>query len=188
MSRAYIHEVGLYGVVQGQSPSPQRTALIYECLVSCTKTLSEMLELSLDEMADWGIMEWRSLNLVAMLSTKSSIILDSSYCSPESSSKATWLGKCLDTLSSRAKELHRMAGSPRGQEHFLHRMSTDWTNLKNYHQSFLQKSLAQAFPNQQQSVQPALQAFEFPGDVDPFNDMFWLGIESEAAMTASFQT
>ncbi|KAK4945618.1 hypothetical protein LTR10_015237 [Elasticomyces elasticus] len=183
--RAYIHEVGLYGVQQGQTPSITRTSIIYECFDSSMKALSSIVELSLDEMADWGVMDWRQLNLVIMLCTKSSIILDSAYASLESSQRADWLAKCLDTLCLQARELHRtaVAGDPQAQEkdHFLKRLATEWHNVKTYYQNCVQRNLPQ--PQQipiglqpAPAIQQGLQTLDFPFDVDPFNDMYWFGL------------
>ncbi|KIX09385.1 uncharacterized protein Z518_00464 [Rhinocladiella mackenziei CBS 650.93] len=111
--RAYIHEVGLYGLLQGQTPSVTRISIIYECFVSAMKYLSEVLELTLDDMADWTSLDWRALNFCIMLCTKSSIILDattfgSGGAGPEASQRAAWLYKCLDTLCMRTRELRRL--------------------------------------------------------------------------------
>ena len=149
------------------------------------KALSVSVELSLDEMGDWGVMEWRQLNLAVMLCTKSSIILDSAYPGPESSQRADWLAKCLDTLCLQARELHRtaVAGDPQAQEqdHFLKRLATEWQNVKSYYLNCVQRNLPQ--PQQVSvglqpapAVQQGLQTLDFPFDVDPFNDMYWFGL------------
>ncbi len=228
--RAYVHEVGLYGLLQGQTPSLTRISLIYECFTSATAALADSLDQSLDDMADWGVVDWRSLNLAVMLSTKASIVLDAAGATPrnESSQRAAWLGKTLDTLCARVRELHRLAvgigedDAGGGPDHFLKRMATEWTNVKIYYQSCIQKCLSQAMaaaatgqttnppqPHQPQPQHPhsqpqqtslqqpqpphpqsslPLQPMEFPFEVDPFNDMFWLGFaESEALLNNNFQ-
>jgi len=209
-SRAYIHEVGLYGLVQGQTPSVTRISIIYECFSASMKDLSDILELSLDEMSEWGVMDWRQLNLAVMLCTKSSIILDSTYYGGvESSQRASWLAKCLETLCHRAKALHEMAmagagASPGHQEkdHFLKRIANEWSNVKIYHQNCVQRNQPQPQPQEQAQVtmhpghqsqpqpqppslqQGLLQSSDFPFDVDAFNDMYWFGLgDGEASST-----
>lgn len=193
--RAYIHEVGLYGVTQGQIPSITRTSIIYECLDASMKVLSSVLEMSDDELADWGVMEWRQLNLAVMLCTKSSIILDSAYPSPESSQRAGWLAECLDTLCLRTRELHRIAidadGDPQAQnqDHFLKRLATEWQNVKACHQNCVLRNLPQ--PQQMPMgnppapvMQQGLQTLDFPFNVDPFNDMYWFGLADTTDVAA----
>ncbi len=153
-----------------------------------------------------------------MLCTKSSIILDSTYyCGVESSQRASWLAKCLDTLCHRAKELHEMAmagacASPGHQDrdHFLKRIANEWSNVKIYHQNCVQRNQPQPqtqlqpqgqtqtqtkvtmhpspYQPQQLSLQQGLlQSSDFPFDVDAFNDMFWFGL-GEAEASSTFTT
>src|ERR1700761_887250 len=65
-SRGYMHEVGLYGLLQGQTPSVIRVSILYECFNSIMKYLSCVLENALDEMGDWTSLDWRSLNFAIM--------------------------------------------------------------------------------------------------------------------------
>ncbi|KAK5219651.1 hypothetical protein LTR72_008035 [Exophiala xenobiotica] len=219
-SRAYIHEVGLYGLVQGQPPSVTRISIIYECFSASMKDLSDILELSLDDMSEWGVMDWRQLNLAVMLCTKSSIILDSTYdCGVESSQRASWLAKCLDTLCQRARELHGMAMTGAGagassspeqdKDHFLKRIANEWSNVKIYHQTCVQRNQpppqaqaqAQTQPQAQVTMHPnhqaqppslqqqgLLQSSDFPFDVDAFNDVYWFGLADAEASSSTFTT
>jgi hypothetical protein len=207
--------------VQGQTPSVTRISIIYECFSASMKDLSDILELSIDEMSEWGVMDWRQLNLAVMLCTKSSIILDSTYdCGAESSERASWLAKCLDTLCHRARELHGMAmagagacassGQEQDKDHFLKRIANEWSNVKIYHQTCVQRNhpqpqaqsrppQAQAtmHPNHQAQPQPQppslqqqglLQSSDFPFDVDAFNDVYWYGLGDAEASSSTFTT
>jgi len=179
-SRAYIHEVGLYGLVQGRTPSVTRISIIYECYSASMKHLSRAVEVPLDEMSRWGIMEWRQLNLSLMLCAKSSIVLDSTYCTVESSQRANWLGKCLDTLTARAKELYLMTvgNMPAGQDHdhFLKRIANEWSNAKACIRTCVQQN--QPDPQISTSTQQyqALMSWDSSFDFDSFNDAYWLGM------------
>ncbi|KIW70790.1 hypothetical protein PV04_03030 [Phialophora macrospora] len=196
--RGYIHEVGLYGLLQGQTPSVTRISILYECFNATMKYLSVVLETALDDMIDWTSIDWRALNFGIMLSTKSSIILDSAYVSAEASQRAVWLGKCLDTLSLRAQELHRMKGEK--CSYFL-KLAHEWTNIKMYHQNTIQRTLSAttaANTTQHPQQQPPLSAqaqqqstgvtfMETAFDVDPFNELFWAGFgESEPSLTGIY--
>ncbi|KIW20641.1 hypothetical protein PV08_01218 [Exophiala spinifera] len=156
---AFIHEVGLYGLSLGKTPSVTRIALIYECHTASMKVLSENVELSLEEMSQWGVMEWRQLNLCVMLSARSSIILDSTCYTVESSHRATWLQKCLDTLCQRINELHLMSvggssSQAQKQDHFFKRIATDWTNIKTCYQNCVQRNQIHQQQQQQQQQTP----------------------------------
>ncbi|KAK5239132.1 hypothetical protein LTR40_014815, partial [Exophiala xenobiotica] len=132
------------------------------------KDLSDILELSLDDMSEWGVMDWRQLNLAVMLCTKSSIILDSTYDGGvESSQRASWLAKCLDTLCQRARELHGMAMTGAGagassspeqdKDHFLKRIANEWSNVKIYHQTCVQRNQPPPQAQAQAQTQPQAQ-------------------------------
>ncbi|EXJ66186.1 uncharacterized protein A1O5_10802 [Cladophialophora psammophila CBS 110553] len=192
--RAYMREVGLYGLLQGQAPSVARVSIIYDCFNSTMKYLSSVLECPLDEMADWTALDWRSLNFIIMLSTKSSIILDSAYVSTEASQRAAWLGKCLDTLCLRAQELHRLKTESCS---YFQKISTEWANMKVYHQNCLQRSLpsSTAANGAQMSTQLATQEHQpchvpyvdNAFDLDPFNELFWAGFaDSEPGLGGVF--
>ncbi|ETI23719.1 hypothetical protein G647_05524 [Cladophialophora carrionii CBS 160.54] len=190
-SRGYIHEVGLYGLLHGQAPSVTRLSILYDCFNATVKYLSCVLENGLDDMVDWTSLEWRALNFGIMLSTKSSIILDSAYVSMEASQRAAWLGKCLDTLCLRAQELHRMKGEK--CSYFL-KLAHEWANIKMYHQNTIQRALS-ATTAQQQSHLSAQTQQQTAGvsfmdnafDVDPFNELFWAGFgDSEPGMTGMY--
>ncbi|OCT50482.1 hypothetical protein CLCR_07438 [Cladophialophora carrionii] len=190
-SRGYIHEVGLYGLLHGQAPSVTRLSILYDCFNATVKYLSCVLENGLDDMVDWTSLEWRALNFAIMLSTKSSIILDSAYVSMEASQRAAWLGKCLDTLCVRAQELHRMKGEK--CSYFL-KLAHEWANIKMYHQNTIQRALS-ATTAQQQSHLSAQTQQQTAGvsfmdnafDVDPFNELFWAGFgDSEPGMTGMY--
>ncbi|KAJ9603318.1 hypothetical protein H2200_012096 [Cladophialophora chaetospira] len=192
-SGGYIHEVGLYGLLQGQTPSVTRISILYECFNATMKYLSCIMESSLDDMIDWTSLDWRALNYAIMLSTKASIILDSAYVSTEASQRAAWLGKCLDTLCLRAQELNRLKGDK--CSYFL-KLAHEWANVKTYHQNCIQKSLASTSrPRQstlQQQSQPSMQVdqqttsvpyLDNAFDVDPFSELFWAGFgDSEAGI------
>jgi len=189
--RAYIHEVGLYGLLQGQIPSLTKISIIYECFTAAMKFLSDALELSLEEMTGWTNLDWRSLNFAVMLCTKSSIILDSSYPGNGRSERAEWLDKCLGTLCLRAKELHLMVGAPVGQDQYFRRLSTDWANLKLYYQNCMQRNLPQASAtaaNPASTMQPGFQSLDGQLDMDVFNDMFWTSYgDTEGMLSNIFQ-
>ena len=148
-------------------------------------------------MAGWTSLDWRALNFGIMLSTKSSIILDTAYASAESSQRAAWLGKCLDTLCLRAQELHRLKGDD--CSYFL-KLAHDWTSIKTFHQSCIQRTSASSAtvttaqhqqqpvpaPNQQQQTSNIAYA-ETLFDIDPFNEVFWAGFrDTEAGMAAMY--
>ncbi|EXJ80913.1 hypothetical protein A1O3_07201 [Capronia epimyces CBS 606.96] len=213
MSRAYIHEVGLYGLLQGQTPSATRISIIYECYTSSMRFLSDVLDLSLDDMADWTSMDWRYLNLAVMLCTKSSIILDSAQCATEASQGAAWLYKCLDTLCVRVKELHRQSGAPPAQDHGLKRMAGEWSAIKVYHQTCIHRNLSQTGPTSASggvnangnptanasanagvavgaNIHAPIQQFFDNGvfEMDPLNDIFWTGFtDADGSMNNMFQ-
>ncbi|EXJ62419.1 hypothetical protein A1O7_02854 [Cladophialophora yegresii CBS 114405] len=194
-SRCYIHEVGLYGLLHGQAPSVTRLSILYDCFDATMKYLSCVLENGLDDMVDWTSLEWRALNFGIMLSTKSSIILDSAYVSMEASQRAAWLGKCLDTLCLRAHELHRMKGEK--CSYFL-KLAHEWANIKMYHQNTIQRALPAptvantAQQQSQLSVQTQQQNagmsfMDSAFDVDPFNELFWAGFgDSEPGMAGMY--
>jgi hypothetical protein len=174
-----------------------RVSILYECFNATVKYLSVVLETALDDMIDWTSLDWRALNFGIMLSTKSSIILDSAYASTESSQRAAWLGKCLDTLCLRAQELHRMKGEK--CSYFL-KLAHEWANIKMYHQNTIQRTLSAttAANTAQQPQQSHLAAqtqqqstgvtfVENAFDVDPFNELFWAGFgDSEPALTGIY--
>lgn len=206
--RAHVHEVGLYGLLQGQTASVTRVSIIYECFNSAMRLLSNILDLSLDEMADFTSIDLRSLNFAVMLSTKSSIILDSAYCSTEASQRAAWLDRCLDTLCLRTKELIRLSGASQSKDNYYRKLSADWTNVKAYHQSCIQRGLAHAASSSSSSTTaatasasasasaatsmpaPSHQVVPFldnPLDMDPFTEFFWTGVaESEVPLNPIF--
>ncbi|OAL18055.1 hypothetical protein AYO22_11071 [Fonsecaea multimorphosa] len=139
---AYIHEVGLYGHMQGQHLSFTRVSIIYECFSSASSYLSHVLDFSLETMADWTCLDWRSVNFTVMLSTKCSIILNSnpSWATSDTSRRAALLDKYIDTLCSRLNEFQSLA--PTGLynhkgNHFA-KLVSDWKNVKAYHQKWLQ--------------------------------------------------
>lgn len=151
LSWSYLHEVGLYGLLQGQTPSVTRISLIYECFTSAIDYLADVLNTSVSEMSDWTSLDWRTVNFAVMLSVRSSIILDSAYVSPEASQKADWLDKCLDTLCLRTRELHRLilereGGGPDANErdHYFRKIASDWANVKSYHQNCMQRTTGMA--------------------------------------------
>lgn len=185
-SRSYLHEVGLYGLLQGQSPSVTRVSILYECFNATMKFLSFLLENGLDEMEDWTSLDWRALNFGIMLSTKSSIVLDAAYVSTEASQRAAWLGKCLDTLCLKAQELHRLKGDKCS---YFMKIAHEWANVKMYHQNCIQRNLSPAMtastsqqhqslsapPQQQQASTNNASYMESAFDLDPFNELFWAG-------------
>ena len=195
-NRGYLHEVGLYGHLQGKTPSVTRVSILYECFNAIMKYLSCVIENSLDDMIDWTSLDWRSLNFGIMLSTKSSIVLDSAYVSTEASQRAAWLGKCLDTLCLRAQELHRMKGDKCS---YFQKLAHEWTNVKIYHQNCIQRTLSSTSgqsaiqPQSQPPAEVQQQANNVPFldaafDVDPFSELFWAGFgDSEVAMTGIYQ-
>jgi hypothetical protein len=179
-----VHEVGVYGLLQGKAPPISRVSIIYECLNYVTKYLESTLNLSLEDMADWTTMDWRSLNFGIMISTKSSIILDSAYLSTEASQCAEWLERCIDTFCLRARELHNQTGN---ESSLFQKMSVDWAQMKIYHHSCVQRSLvsgetmtaASSLPHQSHGQQ---QYVGLPPDpesshiqLEPFNELFWSG-------------
>ncbi|KIX96703.1 uncharacterized protein Z520_07422 [Fonsecaea multimorphosa CBS 102226] len=191
---AYMREVGLYGLLQGQVPSATRVSIIYDCFNCAMKYLSSVLESSLDEMADWTTLDWRALNFLILLSTKSSIILDSAYVSTEASQRAAWLGKCLDTLCQRAQELHRLKTD--GCSYFQ-KISNEWANMKIYHQNCLQRSLSSSTGANSAQLSTQLPAQQHQTSsvpyldngfcVDPFNELFWAGFaDSEQGLSNVF--
>jgi len=190
-----MHEVGLYGLLQqGQAPSTVRLSIVFECFDATMKCFSLVLDTPLEEMADWTVLDWRSLNFGIMLSTKSSIILDSAYVSMEATQRVAWLGKCLDTLCSRALELHQLQGK---ECSWFSKLAHDWENVKVYHQNCIHKALQSATTaiTTQHQPQLSVQASQQPTGVqymdnaylDPFNEMFWAGFaESDQAMNGLF--
>ncbi|OAL30291.1 hypothetical protein AYO20_08769 [Fonsecaea nubica] len=180
--RSYMREVGLYGLLQGQVPSATRVSIIYDCFNGIMKFLSLALESSLEDLADWTAVDWRSVNFAIMLSTKSSIILDSAYASTEASQRAAWLDKCLDTLCQRAQELHRLKNDDCS---YFQKLANEWANMKIYHQNCLQRSLSSSngtnsvqlptqLPAQQQHA-ATVAYLDSAFGMDPFNDLFWAG-------------
>ncbi|OAP61373.1 hypothetical protein AYL99_03576 [Fonsecaea erecta] len=205
-SKAYMREVGLYGLLQGQVPSATRVSIIYDCFHCTMKYLSTVVDCPLDEMADWTALDWRAMNFLIMLSTKSSIVLDSAYVSTEASQRAAWLGKVLDMLCERAQELHRLKNDSCS---YFQKISNEWANMKTYHQSCLQRSLSSSTatnnaqlstqlppppPQQQQQHQQQHQHqhistpyVDTAFGMDPFNEMFWAGFaESEPGLGGVF--
>ena len=194
-NRAYIHEVGLYGLLQGQAPSVTRISIVYECFSATMKYLSGLLENAFDEMADWTSLDWRSINFAIMLSTKSAVILDSAYVSAETSQRAAWLGKCLDTFCLRAQELHRMRGD---ECSYFQKLAHEWANVKLYHQNCIQRALQSTTSTSTAQLQSQLPAqapqqntgFQYMDnafDMDPFNELFWAGFaETEQGMNGLF--
>jgi hypothetical protein len=134
-------------------------------------------------MADWTSLDWRALNFAIMLSTKSSIILDSAYASAEASQRAAWLGKCLDTLCLRAQELNRLKGE---ECSYFNKLAQDWANVKSYYQNCTQRTFSASTTVNTTQRQPQLPAqtqqptsnaayMDATFDVDPFNELFWAG-------------
>jgi hypothetical protein len=167
--------------------SVTRVKFIYECYTASMKYLSKAVEVPVEEMGLWGIFEWRQLNLVLMLCAKSVLVLDSTYCTVESSERATWLGKCLDTLAARAKELHVMTARnlphDQTQAHFLDRMANDWSNIKTYFRTCVQSNQPEPpsqisatttmVPSNLQQYLP-IATTEISFDFDAFNEAYWL--------------
>ncbi len=195
-NRGYLHEVGLYGLLQGQTPSVTRISILYECFNAIMKYLSCVIENSLDDMIDWTSLDWRSLNFGIMLSTKSSIILDSAYVSTEASQRANWLGKCLDTLCLRAEEIHRLKGDKCS---YFQKLAHEWANIKTYHQNCIQRTLSSTsgqsviHPQSEPPAEIQQQTNNVPFldtafDVDPFSELFWAGFgDSETGVTGIYQ-
>ncbi|OAP64207.1 hypothetical protein AYL99_00179 [Fonsecaea erecta] len=151
IGRAYIHEVGLYGNIQGQPLSLTRMSIICECLSSASRYLSHVLDCSLEHMADWTCSDWRSINFIVMLSTKCSIILNSnpSWATSDTSQRAAWLDKCIDTLCSRLNEFQSLA--PAGLNYYegnhFEKLISNWKDVKAYHQRWIRGiSLSEAAP------------------------------------------
>ena len=173
MGRAYIHEVGLFGLLQGQTPSITHISLLFECFTSVQSYLSQVTELPVEEIAKWPSMDWRALNLAVMLGTKSSLVLDSPCTTPESAARVNWLCDCLDTLCLRTKELYQITGSAPDQNHYFRRASTDWSTVKKCYQAGIQAQPAVT------GVLPSrgLQSTTNYPNFDTLNDLSWAGIE-----------
>jgi hypothetical protein len=200
-----VNEVGLYGLLQGQAPSVIRISIMYECFNAVLKFLACALENTLEDMADWTAVEWRSLNFAIMLSIKTSIILNSAYVNSEGAQQAAWLGKCFDTMVVRAQEMHKLRGS---QCSYFMKLAHEWANMKMYHQNCIQRHqpfasvttgapsskahIQQQIPTpmqqQQQPPPPASnQYFDAAFDLDPFSELFWGGFgDTEPGMSGMF--
>lgn len=134
LARTYILEVGLYHLLEGQKPSADRIEILLQCFDTTKEYLNAVLSLATESMTGWNCMDWRSLNYALMVNSRSATIIDSfCYCS-ESSRRAEWIDHCYDTLCNRVIGLGGMADL--AQDHFLVRLSEDWSNAKShYHQS-----------------------------------------------------
>ena len=182
MGRAYIHEVGLFGLLQGQTPSMTRISLLFECFTSVQSYLGQVIELSVEEMAKWPSLEWRALNLSIMLGTKSSLILDSPCNTADSAARVDWLCDCLDTLCLRTTALYQMTGAAPDQDHYFRRASTDWSNVKKYYQAGIQAQRAASGLLASQAQQTSA---TYP-NLDTLNDLSWAGLDNFENWSDSF--
>ena len=129
LARTYFLEVGLYNLLEGQTPSVGRIEILLECFNTTKDYLNAVLNLPADSMTDWIYMDWRSLNYALMVNSRSATVLDSfCYCN-DSIQRAAWLDSCYDALCSRVRLLER--GMVTSTENcFFARLSVDWANAK----------------------------------------------------------
>lgn len=174
--RAALYEPGLYGLLEGESPSLARITMIYECFISSMEYLSMCLKISLKEMTDWTSLDWRCLNCMVMLALRSSIILETCSPSIEESQRAASLDKCLGTLYHRIEELQLLVGVTLHQDNYFRKLSADWANAKAYHERCVRKNLNQATSSialTPMTSQPDSQFVDNQFDMNVFNDFLY---------------
>lgn len=188
--RAFIYEVGLYGLLEGQKPSITRISMIFECLNASMSFLTSAVEDSLQEMTDWTSIEWRALNFAVMLSTRSSIILECSSATIPQSSYAAQLDRYLDIVCARAKELQQMAESMKNYENCFKRYATDWSSVRSLRQKCIQQHnnhIAATSTSGPMASQIDFQPYDQQMfDINVFSDQFWTGFGEQENMPASF--
>ena len=141
LAQTYILEIGLYHLLEGQTPSVDRTEILLQCFDTTKEYLDAVLSLVAESLTGWNCMDWRSLNYALMVNSRSATIIDSfCYCS-ESSRRGEWLDHCYDTLCSRVRRLGGVADL--AEDHFLTRLSMDWTNAKSHYHHSVDHALTQ---------------------------------------------
>ena len=142
MCKAYIHEVGLYNLLQGQAPSIARIEIIVECFTAAKEYLTSVLDVRLSEMTEWTCLDWRTLNFAVMVSSRAATILDSFCYSNDSIPRAAWIDHCFDSLSNRIRMLRSMMTS--NQDHYFECVAAGWLHAKLYYHQGVNQALAQA--------------------------------------------
>lgn len=145
--RTYIHEVGLYNLLQGQTPSVARIDMLLELFNSTKDYLDNICAVAPKEMPEWSSLDWRMVNYAILVNSRSAMILDTfCYCG-DSIQRGQWMESCYSNLCGTTRKLLRTASL--GEQHLLERLTADWTSLK----ASYQRSVQQAIPQNSNAVQ-----------------------------------
>jgi hypothetical protein len=178
MVAAYIHEVGLYGTLQGQPPSATRIGIMFECLASIRQYISNVLTISTEAMSHWTAMHWRALNYSIMLTARISVTLNSAEPNTESSMRLDRIITCLDELIMRTRSIHEMTRTPEGSSHFFQQLSDGWDTIRSWLRVVRERASAQAAQIQStrtfEGINPGNPILEW----NRGQDLPWTGFES----------
>jgi hypothetical protein len=180
---AYVYEVGLYGTLQGQSPSPIRISLMFSGLASVERYLVDVLALTTAYMTLWTTMDWRLLNYGVMLATRLALTLNATGPTTDSSARLEKLAGWLDELISRTQRIRSLMS---GGGQFFAQLSEAWEGVRDWLRRVVREhAVAQPHPPQAQTSSEDASGM---GDVNatqsamawaPEQDMPWLRFENE---------
>lgn len=181
LTRAYCHEIGLYNLLQGGTPSVTRIELILECFTCAKEYLTQVMKMTLKEMAEWTCLDWKVLNYAVTLTSRGATILDSFCYNNDSAQRAAWIEDCFDTIVTRARMLQRMTRS--GGHHYFDIVASEFSNAKLFYQQGVRQALANsaAMVSTSQPV-PTQPLGEFNPD-DLFN-ISWSSFGVDASLPA----
>ena len=152
IANAYLHEVGLFGVAEGEPLSITRITILYRCLDNVKDYITMILNLSIEDMQGWTSFDWRQLNYAVMIGSRITLTLDLIACTNDSASRIFKLDGCLEQLCSRARTLFTMTNTPPDQSHYFQRLSMEWQGMRNWFRPAIHR-LANSTSNGQDHLQ-----------------------------------
>lgn len=182
VTRAYVHEVGLY---QAQTLSSARSEIILECFSAARMYLDSFLECSMEELASWTILDWRATNYAIMIVSRSATILESFGFAGDSRLRESWIEECLDNAVARVKTLQSITTS--NPNSFLEGFASEWKHAKHSYQ----KGARQAHGENVGLDSTGLTAIPFVDtsfDMDAVYNMSWssFGLDSDPSNVVMF--
>jgi hypothetical protein len=139
---AYIHEVGLYGALQGQCLSLTRVEILFDCLNCMRNYVSIVLPLSVEQMEGWACFDWRQLDYVTKLATKVVLTIDSTAGNEDSVARIAKLDALVEHFCDKARSLHAMTNTPRGQYHCFPNLLMEWQNIRSWCRAAMDRAAA----------------------------------------------
>jgi hypothetical protein len=142
---AYIHEVGLYGALQGGLLSVTRFEILYDCLKCTWNYASTVLPLSDEQIEGWSCFDWRQLNYVIMLATKIVMTIHSAVGNEDSISQIVRLDDFVEGLCIKVRTLYLTTNTPRGQHHCFQKLLSEWQKNRSWYRAVKGRAAAQAY-------------------------------------------